>query len=399
MKVIIVDKNEEKIRTCLIENDDLVEEYEEGANIVRLEGNVYLGKVRNILPGMQSSFIDINEKRNAFIHINEILDKQDKKTGNKDIDFSKYDIKDYIKENDPILVQVKKDEENEKGVIVTTNIKITGMYSVLMVNTTIGTVSQKIENKEERERLLKIAKNLVNEKEKLGIIIRTSGEGKSEEDIKVDFDKLIFIWQKIKERAAEDLKNKAYPSLIYENNDIGFKFLLGVINTGIDKIITNDREIYGQIETFLNSMVDKKIPIELDETREKMRLVYQLDTKIRDLEKRKIWLKNGSFITIDKTEALTAIDVNSGKYTGSENETKEETIMKVNIEATKEIAKQLRVRNISGIIIIDYINMSNDEDIKKIEKLLESELKKDRSKTQIVGFTKLNLLEMTRKKI
>ena len=399
MKVIIIDKSDEIIRTCLIEDDELVEEYEEGTNITRLEGNVYLGKVRNILPGMQSAFIDINEKRNAFIHINELLEKQDDKTGNKEVDFEKYKIRDYIKENDPLLVQVKKDEENEKGVIVTTNIKITGLYSVLLINTNIATISQKIEDNNERKRLLEIANELRDEKEKLGLIIRTSAEGIEKEEIKQDFERLKFIWNQIKERYEEDIKEKVFPDLIYENNDIEFKFLLGVISTGIDKIITNDKVCYEKLQNFIKSISLKEISVEFDDTREKIRDVYQLDSKIRELEKRKIWLKNGSFITIDKTEALTAIDVNSGKYTGSENESKEETILKVNAEATKEIAKQLRVRNISGIIIIDYINMNKEEDVKKIEQLLEKELKKDRSKTQIVGFTKLNLLEMTRKKI
>ena len=399
MKVIIIDKSDEIIRTCLIEDDELVEEYEEGANITRLEGNVYLGKVRNILPGMQSAFIDINEKRNAFIHINELLEKQDDKTGNKEVDFEKFKIKDFIKENDPLLVQVKKDEENEKGVIVTTNIKITGLYSVLLINTNIATISQKIEDNSERKRLLEIANELKGKKEKLGLIIRTSAEGIEKEEIKQDFERLKFIWNQIKERYEEDIKEKVFPDLIYENNDIEFKFLLGVINNNIDKIITNNKEIYEKLVNFTETMISKEIPIEFDDTREKIRDVYQLDSKIRELEKRKIWLKNGSFITIDKTEALTAIDVNSGKYTGSENESKEDTILKVNTEATKEIARQLRVRNISGIIIIDYINMNRDEDVKKVEKLLREELKKDRSKTQIVGFTKLNLLEMTRKKI
>ena len=399
MKVIIIDKSDEIIRTCLIEEDDLVEEYEEGANITRLEGNVYLGKVRNILPGMQSAFIEINEKRNAFIHINELLEKQDDKTGNKEVDFEKFKIKDYIKENDPLLVQVKKDEENEKGVIVTTNIKITGLYSVLLVNTKIATISQKIEDNNERKRLLEIANNLRDEKGKLGIIIRTSAMGKKEEKIVEDYERLKYIWNQIRDRYEEDMKEKSYPDLIYQNNNIEFKFLLGVIDSNIDKIITNDKEIFERLQAFTEKMVNKEIPIEFDDTREKIRDVYQLDSKIRELEKRKIWLKNGGFITIDKTEALTAIDVNSGKYTGSENESKEDTILKVNTEATKEIARQLRVRNISGIIIIDYINMNRAEDVKNIEKLLKDELKKDRSKTQIVGFTKLNLLEMTRKKI
>ena len=174
------------------------------------------------------------------------------------------------------------------------------------------------------------------------------------------------------------------------------KFLTGVLDTGIDKITINSKTSYQEIENYLKSIGKDEIKLEY---KENLNNIYDIDSQIEKMERRKVWLDCGGFITIDKTEALTAIDVNSGKFTGKKNSSKENTVVKVNEEATIEIAKQLRLRNISGIIVIDYIDMENDQDRNEIIKLLEKEIKKDRSKTQIIGFTKLDLLEMTRKKM
>ena len=174
------------------------------------------------------------------------------------------------------------------------------------------------------------------------------------------------------------------------------KFLTGVLDTGIAKITINSKTSYQEIEKYLKSIGKDEIQLEY---KENLNNIYDIDNQIEKMERRKVWLDCGGFITIDKTEALTAIDVNSGKFTGKKNSSKENTVVKVNEEATIEIAKQLRLRNISGIIVIDYIDMENDQDRNEIIKLLEKEIKKDRSKTQIIGFTKLDLLEMTRKKM
>ena len=197
-------------------------------------------------------------------------------------------------------------------------------------------------------------------------------------------------WEGIKEKA---INSKTTPQLLYDNKALIRRTVIDILDRGLEKIIVNDKEIYEDIKTVLENM--KNIKIELRE--EDLFNIYSLNNQIEKMENRKIWLSCGGFITIDRTEALTAIDVNTGKYTGKKD--LEKTIFKVNQEATIEIAKQLRLRDIGGIIIIDYIDMKKQENKDKIEKLLKDVLKNDRAKTQVEGFTKLNLMEMTRKHI
>ena len=401
MKDIIINKNEDGSNLiALVENGKLIEKYDDDESIKANEGNIYCGIVRDLLPGMQSAFVDIGEDKNAFIHIKDVIPKVSNVTGNKDENLEKYKIKDYLKVNMPVLVQVKKSEENLKGARVSTHISITGRLSVLMINVDFITVSQKIENKEERARLKKLASEILSElKEysKYGLILRTSAENKGKAEIEKDVADLIEIWKKIKATYDENLKNKR-PQLIFQNYDVISKFLVSVLETDVDRVIVNSKNTYETVLEYLKKIGKENVEVVLNEN-EDLTQMHDIAGQIEEMKERKIWLKCGGFITIDKTEALTAIDINSGKFTGKKNSSKENTIYKVNQEATVEIAKQLRLRNISGIIVIDYIDMEEEKDRKNIMNLLEKELKKDRSKTQVMGFTKLDLLEMTRKKL
>ena len=401
MKDIIINKNEDGSNLiALVENGKLIEKYDDDESIKANEGNIYCGIVRDLLPGMQSAFVDIGEDKNAFIHIKDVIPKVSNVTGNKDENLEKYKIKDYLKVNMPVLVQVKKSEENLKGARVSTHISITGRLSVLMINVDFITVSQKIENKEERARLKKLASEILselNENSKYGLILRTSAEGKEKAEIEKDVADLIEIWKKIKAAYDENLKDKR-PQLIFQNYDVISKFLVSVLETDVDRVIVNSKNTYETVLEYLKKIGKENVEVALNEN-EDLTQMHDIAGQIEEMKERKIWLKCGGFITIDKTEALTAIDINSGKFTGKKSSSKENTIYKVNQEATVEIAKQLRLRNISGIIVIDYIDMEEEQDRKNIMNLLEKELKKDRSKTQIMGFTKLDLLEMTRKKL
>ena len=401
MKDIIINKNEDGSNLiALVENGKLIEKYDDDESIKANEGNIYCGIVRDLLPGMQSAFIDIGEDKNAFIHIKDVIPKVSNVTGNKDENLEKYKIKDYLKVNMPVLVQVKKSEENLKGARVSTHISITGRLSVLMINVDFITISQKIENKEERARLKKLASEILselNENSKYGLILRTSAEGKEKSEIEKDVADLIEIWKKIKASYDESLKDKR-PQLIFQNYDVISKFLVSVLETDVNRVIVNSKNTYETILEYLKKIGKENVEVILNEN-EDLTQMHDIAGQIEEMKERKIWLKCGGFITIDKTEALTAIDINSGKFTGKKNSSKENTIYKVNQEATVEIAKQLRLRNISGIIVIDYIDMEEEQDRKNIMNLLDKELKKDRSKTQIMGFTKLDLLEMTRKKL
>ena len=285
-------------------------------------------------------------------------------------------------------IQIQKDSNEKKGARTSTHIKLTGKYVILMPNTNIVTISQKIENDKERERLLEIVKKVLPEN--TGAIVRTAALKKNGEEIEKDLNQLVEKWKKIKAK-FDKAPNK--PQLLFKSPSFLEKLILDLPENKIEKIEVNEQKEYEEIRKMLDD-VNEKISLELSEN---IFEKYELEKQIEKTKQRKIWLNCGGFITIDQTEALVAIDVNSGKFTGKS--TLEETVYKVNYEATIEIAKQLRLRDIGGIIIIDYIDMQKQENKEKIEKLLKESLKQDRAKTQVEGFTKLNLMELTRKHI
>lgn len=392
MKEIIINVDEQTDKTImLVENGKLIEKYQENNNIRRLEGNIYLGKIQNVLQGMQAAFVDIGENKNTFIHLKDILPKLDSKTNDTEAIVKKSNIKDIVKPGMPLLVQVKRDSTNKKGARVSTHINLPGRFCVFMPDADFITISQKIEDEKERNRLLKIVKKYIPEN--CGIIIRTSAIGKDEKEIIEDIANMQKQWKNIKKISQEG--NKNIPYIVYKNPGVVKRILIDLADQGIERIIVNNKKQYEEIQKTLLE-INEEIKVEFKE-QDTILDMYDLNTQLEKIENRKIWLKCGGFITIDKTEALTAIDVNSGKYIGTKD--LEQTVYTVNKEASIEIAKQLRLRDIGGIIIIDYIDMKEKEHKEKIVDVLKENLKNDRSKTQIVGFTELNLLEMTRKHI
>ena len=389
LELLIIENQDEK-NIAYLEDGVLKEYYKESKSKKRLEGNIYVGKVKDVLQGMQAAFIDIGEDKNAFLHIKDVLPKKSNVTGNKKEDIEKYKIKDYIKPNQSILVQVKKDSNNIKGARVSTNIQVPGKFVIILPENDFITVSQKIEDIEERKRLIDIVQKK-KENMKMGIIIRTAANGRNEEEIKEDIENTLNEWKSIKEN-FEKTEGKV-PRIIKENESILEKIILDIAYNGLEKIYVNTKNTEEQVENILKNMNIKTIKVKLEE--KDLEKKYDICEQIEKMKNRKVWLKCGGFITIDKTEALTAIDVNSGKFTGKEN--LEKTVLKVNKEATVEIAKQLRLRDIGGIIIIDYIDMEEEKSREEIKEILRQNLKLDRAKTQIMEFTKLNLLELTRK--
>ncbi len=387
LEILIEEKNKQK-NIALVKNGILIEYYKENNNIIRNEGNIYIGIIRDVVEGMQAAFVDIGTDKNSFIHVKDMLPKIDETVEKYD---DKIEIKDIAKTGKKILVQVKKDSNAKKGARVSTHINLPGKYIALMPNTDVVTISQKIENKEERQRLLNIVKK--NLKSGNGAIIRTSAENKDEETIIEDIKKLERKWNNILKTNVNPDVNE--PKLIYKAEDIVEKMLIDLTAKNIDKIIVNNKDEFARLEKIKKENTEYK-NIQIEQSNDIFER-YDLQKQITRIDDRKIWLKCGAFITIDKTEALTAIDINTGKYTGKKD--LEETVCKVNKEATIEIAKQLRLKDIGGIIIIDYIDMKNDEHKKYIENLLKEELKQDRAKTQVEGFTKLDLMELTRKHI
>lgn len=390
MTEIFIKKEQEGKQIALVENGILTEYYEEDKEDTRREGNIYIGIVKDIIKGMQSAFIDIGTEKNSFIHLKDVLPKVDEKK--EKVEMTLTDISKVLKLNQKIIVQVKKDSNEQKGARVSTHINLPGKYIVLLPATDIVTISQKIEDKKEQERLIKLVEKNISKNN--GAIIRTSAKGKEKEIIE-EIKSLENKWNKICEKEVD--VNSKKTELIYKSEDIVRKMLIDLNSKNIENIYTNSKEEYEELKEVIKESEEyKNIKLQLGgkEILEK----YDLANQIEKSKNRKIWLKCGGFITIDKTEALTAIDVNTGKYIGGANNV-EQTIYKVNMEATIEIAKQLRLKDIGGIIIIDYIDMSKKEDKEKIEELLKEELKRDRSKTQVEGFTKLDLMELTRKHI
>lgn len=391
MQELIVVQKQDLKEISILEEGVLKEYYKEVEDKKRLEGNIYVGKVTDVLIGMQAAFVDIGAEKNAFLHIRDILPKKSNVTGNKEEELENYKIKDYIKPNQKVLVQVKKDSNNIKGARVSSNIQVAGRFVVILPENDFITVSQKIEDEQEKNRLINIVDNVKKDK-KIGIIIRTAAEGKEESKIKKDIEHTLKELENIqKEFLNSDDK---VPKIIKKSDTILEKILLDIADNKLEKIYVNNKELQKEVEQILKSLQeDVMIKVELVE--EGLENRYDLNSQIEKISNRKIWLKCGGFITIDKTEALTAIDVNSGKFTGKENI--EKTALKVNKEASIEIAKQLRLRDIGGIIIIDYIDMNEESSREEIMNLLKNSLKADRAKTQIVDFTKLSLLEITRK--
>ena len=382
---IIISKKEEVKTIAVVENGKLIEIYEENKENKheRNEGNIYTGIIKDIIPGMQAAFIDIGTEKNSFIHVRDIVPQVDEKIEEK----IEPKIKEIIKPKQKLLVQVQKDSNDKKGARTSTHIKLTGKYIILLPQTTIVTISQKITETKEKERLIKLVKD--NIPEGMGAIVRTIAEKKEDNLIINDIKQLAESWNEI---YINFQKCEGKPKLLYRSPNIVEKIILDLPNEKIDSIISNDKE---DIEN-LKKIVSPNIKLVVEENIDLLEK-YELEGQIEKTKQRKVWLNCGGFITIDPTEALVAIDVNSGKYTGKTS--LEETVYKVNYEATIEIAKQLRLRDIGGIIIIDYIDMKNSEHKEKIEKLLKETLKQDRAKTQVEGFTKLNLMELTRKHI
>lgn len=382
---IIIDKKEDIKTIAVVENGKLIEIYEENKEnkYERNEGNIYVGIIKDIIPGMQAAFIDIGTEKNSFIHVRDIMPKVDEKIEKK----VEPKIKEIVKSKQKLLVQVQKDSNDKKGARTSTHIKLTGRYIILLPQTSIVTISQKITDEIEKERLIRLVKsNLPNG---MGAIVRTSAEKKDEKIIKNDIKQLNEKWNEIYEKFQQC---KDEPQLLFRSPNIVEKIILDLPDEKIDSIISNDKKIIDKIKP----ITDSKIKLKVEENTNLLEK-YELKSQIEKVKQRKIWLNCGGFITIDPTEALVAIDVNSGKYTGKTS--LEKTVYKVNYEATIEIAKQLRLRDIGGIIIIDYIDMKDAENKEKIEKLLKETLKQDRAKTQVEGFTKLNLMELTRKHI
>lgn len=369
---ILVEKSNGFIKVAIMENDKLVEFNIYDTQKEPILQNIYIGKVKAILPGMQSAFIDIGMQKNAYMYLNKNIHKD-------------------IKNGDEILVQVMKEPISTKGAVVTTDIALPGKYLVMTPLNNQVTASRKITNDSKKQQLIDFVKNSKNQSG--GFIIRTDAQNKPKELLLKEIKILEEQWTNIEEFS----KYKTCYSLIYNDSPL-IRVIRDVFNDTVSQFIINDEEEYKNIKSYVELHypgLQKKLELYEDADWPLFEL-YKVNSSISKALKPKIWLKNGASIIIEQTEALVSIDVNSSKYTGKRNF--EETIFKVNKEAASEIARQLRLRNLSGIIIVDFIDMKTEEFNDKLVEIFKRELSKDRIKTTVLGMTNLGLVEMTRKK-
>lgn len=389
-KEILIRVEPEETAVAVLEDQQLVEIYFERSMNQRLAGNFYKGIVENVLPGMQAAFVDIGLEKNSFLYVEEAAPQRygdDEGEGAQ----QRYSIGEVLKEGQEIIVQIVKEPIGTKGARVTTHFTLPGRYVVLMPTVDYVGVSRRIESEGERERLKKLAEEI--KPEGMGLIVRTVAEGMSQEEFTADIKILIKLWKKIQNKAA----HTSAPQLIHKDVDLTQRMVRDNFTEDVDRMLVNSNDVHEKVLDVLDITAPQlKNRVILRDVKDIFSL-YDVPAQMEKALKRKVWLKCGGYIIIDEMEALTAIDVNTGKYVGTTNLA--DTVLKTNLEAAVEIARQLRVRNIGGIIIIDFIDMGSTEHQSQVLLLLENELKKDKTKTNILGLTQLGLLEMTRKKV
>ena len=389
-KEIIVNVGTRETRVAVIDSGRLIELHVEREE--QVAGSIYKCKVANVLPGMDAAFVDIGLERNAFLYAGDVLSEAGdefpaaKKEASKNVN-----IKDLLKVGQELLVQVVKAPRGTKGARVSTRISLPGRYLVLMPDADNIGISRKIDDKNERERLKKIGDKIKTPG--FGFIVRTEAEGKSEKDICMDMEFLQKMWRQIQDKA----KTTSAGNLVHQDLSLIYKTIRDVFGSDVHKMFIDSQTEYKKALELCQLMSPRlKSRIAFYDEAEPIFEHYSVENELDRLLKRKVWLKSGGHLTIDQTEALTTIDVNTGKFIGSTSLS--DTILKTNQEAANEIARQLRLRDIGGIIIIDFIDMSSVRDRNHVVSVLEKALKKDRTRTKISNISPLGLVEMTRKR-
>ena len=369
MKNIIIESLVSSQKTAILEEDKLIELLIEDNSNEKIVSNIYRGIVKNIKPGIEAGFVDIGLEKLAYLPLGK----------NKE-----------IKSGQDIMVQVNKEGIGTKGAKLSLEISLAGRYLVYIPSNSRSTISNKIIDERERFRLKKIIKAI--NKEDLGLIVRTEAQGCSLEDLKEDLDNLKEKYELI----CKEFKLGIGPKLLYKDLDFASKYVNDNVNEHVEKIVVNDERKYEELKNILKNINKDYISKLLLEKNKDVFDLYKVNNQIEKSINRKVWLKNGAYLIIDKTEAMTVIDVNTGKFTG--NTKLDETVYKTNLEAAKEIARQLRLRDIGGIIIIDFIDMHKKEYKEELLKLLDKELKKDKRKCEVLGLTRLGLVEVARRR-
>lgn len=406
---ILINVRPQETRVAYVEAGVLMDYKIERKTSPTLVGSVHRGTVIRVLPGMQAAFVDIGLDKAAFLYVGDIrqdvdseaypfadpdrdepmsMDEEEEKPFTRD---NKTPIQDLLREGQSILVQVAKDPLGTKGARLTTHISLPGRFVVYLPTVRHLGISRKIENENERDRLKNLVQNL---NPSGGVIVRTAGELASEESLRADIEYLDRLGKEI----FKTYEKKKSPGLIHAEIDVELRALRDLMSENVTTVWVDDEEVHKKIVKFVSQLMPKfKQNIVHYSDQKPLFDLYDIDIEVSRALERKVWLKSGGYIVIDEAEALVVVDVNTGRFVGKKD--LEDTILKTNLEAVREIAHQLRIRNCGGIIIIDFIDMEREGHREKVLTALSEELAKDRAKTNVVSMSELGLVEMTRKRI
>ena len=415
-KKLIVNQLPHETRVALLEDGNLVELFIDRQGNNDIAGNIYKGRVQRVLPGMQAAFVDIGLSQAAFIHVSDVIGahypvteqifegddgddaNDDSDQGTESLEYEvpsgqrDYKIEELITEGQEMLVHVAKSPMGTKGARLTSYISLPGRFLVLMPHSDHIGISRRIEDEDERQRLRDLVGRLRTGS--YGYIVRTAGEGIDEAKITQEMQFLTNLWETILGRC----KTAPTPSLVHKELDLTLRAVRDLLIHEAEALVVDHMDGYQRVLTFLDPFLPSlKESVELYTSTEPIFDAFNLEGDISRALKRKVWLKSGGYIVIEQTEALVAIDVNTGRYVGKHNV--EETILKTNLEAVKEIAYQIRLRDIGGIIIIDFIDMQKKSNRERVFNALREALEKDRSKTHVLPMSEMGLIQMTRKRV
>ncbi|HEX2030037.1 MAG TPA: Rne/Rng family ribonuclease, partial [Actinomycetota bacterium] len=384
-KTMLISEHHGRLQIVVLEGRDLVEHYVSRTGATSMAGNIYLGRVQNVLPGMEAAFVDVGRGRNAVLYAGEV-------SYDEEVDASERRIEAVLKPGQSVMVQVTKDPMKGKGARLTAQISLPGRYLVYVPDGGASGISRRLSDAD-RERLRKIIKRI--RPSEAGVIVRTAAESASEEELEADLERLKRMWDSIKRKS----RRSRAPKLLYEEPELVERVVRDVFSPAEFKaIVTDSRDVYEGVTAYLRD-VDPDVldRVRLHDDELALFEAFHVAEQIHKALERKVWLPSGGYVVMDRTEAMTVIDVNTGKAVGKTN--LEQTVTATNLEAAREIPRQLRLRDIGGIIVIDFIDMMFQSNRDKVIQTLREELAHDKTKSQVFDITPLGLLEMTRKKV
>ena len=392
---ILINVTPREVRAALLENGVLQEIHVERAARRGLLNNIYKGRVCRVLPGMQAAFVDIGLERTAFLHASDISRRNTALNAGAEQDPTPpIEIRELIREGDEVLVQVVKNPLGSKGARLTTFVTLPSRYLVYLPNGNGVGVSSRIEDEAERERLRTVAEHVLAAHEQAGgVIVRTAAEGADDEALGSDLEFLCKLWLVVQEQC----RNGAVKALVHEDLPLPIRVLRDLVTTDVERILIDSESDFQHMQSFTATFLPQLEPkLELYTRRRPIFDLHGVEDEIKKALDRSISLKSGGYVIFDQTEAMTTVDVNTGAYVGHRN--LEETIFRTNLEAAVTIARQLRLRNLGGIIIIDFIDMEEEDHRKRVMQTLEQSMLRDHARHQITPVSPLGLVEMTRKR-